>query len=164
MMKTAGMEIDVTIDEPFQGQLEEDWLRRVARQVLVSEGAGDDVEMGLVVTGQEQIRQLNRDYRRKDEPTDVLAFALRPEENPPGSPPFITPPDGQRHLGEVVVSYPQSLLQAAEQGHPVSREVATLIIHGGLHLLGYDHQTDQQEAAMRAREAAILDQLEEAKA
>ena len=157
------MEINVIIDQAFQGPLEEDWLRRVAQQVLTSEEAGDDVELGLVVTGQEQIQQLNRDYRHKDEPTDVLAFALLPKDSPPDSPPFITPPDDVRHLGEVVISYPQSVLQAAEQGHPVSREVATLIIHGVLHLLGYDHDTDQPEQAMRARETAILGQLEEIK-
>ena len=155
------MEINVIIDEPFQANLDPDWLRRVARRVLTSEKAGDDVEMGLLVTGQERIRELNRDYRHHDEPTDVLAFAMSPEDSPPDSPPFITPPDGLSHLGEVVISYPQSLLQAAEQGHPVPREVATLVIHGVLHLLGYDHQTDQQETAMRARETAILEQVEE---
>ena len=73
------MEINVLIDKGFEGYLEVSWLRSVAEQVLVAQDAGSRVEMGLVITGQERVQQLNRNYRGRDEPTDVLAFSAREE-------------------------------------------------------------------------------------
>ncbi len=157
------MEINVLIDEEFQGYLETDWLQRVAEQVITAQGAGTNVELGLVITGQERVQQLNRNYRQKDEATDVLAFALLPEKAGADSPPFVTPPDGVRHLGEVIISYPQAAIQAAEHGHPIPRELAILIIHGVLHLLGYDHEAAEQQNSMSAKEVEILSYVEGAK-
>lgn len=154
-----GMEISVLIDESLEGCLEADWLRGVAGQVLLAQGAGADTEVGLVITTQERIRQLNRDYRGRDEPTDVLSFSTG-EETGADSPPFITPPDGVTRLGEVIISYPQAVVQAGEQQHSVEREVAILVIHGVLHLLGYDHEEPEMERSMRAREAEILERIE----
>jgi len=74
---------------------------------------------------------------------------------------FITPPDGVLHLGEVIIAYPQAVIQAEEHHHPVKREIAILIIHGVLHLLGYDHEEPEAERQMRAREAEILSGIEE---
>jgi probable rRNA maturation factor len=69
---------------------------------------------------------------------------------------FVTPPDNIKHLGEVVISYPQALKQAREAKHPVKKEVAVLLIHGILHLLGYDHEKSRDEKRMKPRETAIL--------
>ena len=156
------MEINVLIDEGIEGELEISWLQNVVEQALIALDIGSDVELGLVITSQEKVRQLNRSYRGKDEPTDVLAFAMRPTEQTPeaDSPPFVTPPDGVLHLGEVIISYPQAVIQAEERQHSIKRELAILIIHGLLHLLGYDHETHEQEHIMSAKETEILSYLE----
>ena len=153
-MMVGTMEINVLIDGA-DIPLGEVWLEGVARQVLAAEEAGSDVEMGVVVTSQERVQELNRTYRGIDEPTDVLAFG---EET--GAVPFVSAPDGVRHLGEVIISYPQALAQADEHHHPVERETALLITHGVLHLLGYDHEKPEEERRMRAREAQILSVIE----
>ncbi len=153
------MEINVLIDEPLAANLEPGWLQKIVEQVLEAQGAGAEVEMGLVIATEERVKQLNRDYRGRDEPTDVLAFAAR-EEAGADHPPFIHPPDGILHLGEVIISYPQAEMQAGEHRHSIKRELAILIIHGVLHLLGYEHDKPEPERQMRAREAEILSYIE----
>ena len=151
------MEINVLIDEDLEGCLEVSWLQRVAEQALVAQDAGSAVELGLVITGQDRVQQLNRCYLGRDEPTDVLAFSMLPETD---RPPFVTPPDGVLHLGEVIISYPQAVTQAEEHQHSVKREIAILIIHGVLHLLGFEHDKPELECEMRAREKEILSRIE----
>ena len=153
------MEINVLIDEGLEGCLDESWLQRVAEQVLVAQEAGAGVEMGLVIATQERVRQLNQSYLGKDEPTDVLAFSAM-EEIGPDFPPFVQPPDGVLHLGEVIISYSQAVMQAEEHQHSVKREIAILIIHGVLHLLGYEHNKPELERQMVTREAEILSFIE----
>ncbi len=142
----------------IQVPLGEDWLEGVARQVLLAENASPDVEMGLVITSQERVQELNRTYRGIDGPTDVLAFAAM-EEAGADSQPFVTAPDGVRHFGEVIISYPQAVIQAEEHQHPVEKEIALLITHGVLHLLGYDHGQPDKERLMRAREVEIMSSI-----
>ena len=153
------MEINVLIDQDFKAHLEAGWLAEVARQVLSAESASPDTELSLVITGQERVRQLNRDYLSRDRPTDVLAFSMLaglPVGSEASAPPFVAPPDGVVHLGEVIISYPQAVIQAEEHQHPVTKEVALLIVHGILHLLDYDHEKPEEKRRMRAREKEIL--------
>ena len=154
------MEINVLIDEGFEGYLEVNWLQSVAEQALVAQDADSRVELGLVITNQERVQQLNRSYLGKDEPTDVLAFSMLPEPLATGeseaSSPFVQPPDGVLHLGEVIISYPQAVIQAEEHQHSVKREIAILIIHGVLHLLGYEHDKPELERQMKSKEKEIL--------
>ena len=150
------MEINVLVDEGFEGCPEASWLRSVAEQVLTVQGADSDVELGLVITSQERVRQLNKSYRGKDEPTDVLAFYMTSAAGET----FVAPPDGMRHLGEVIISYPQAVIQAKEHQHSIKKELAILIIHGVLHLLGYDHEEPEQERQMRERETETLSYIE----
>ncbi|TES83082.1 MAG: rRNA maturation RNase YbeY [Dehalococcoidia bacterium] len=152
------MEINILVDEGVEADLEPSWLDAVARQVLTAEDVGARTEMGLVISTDERVQQLNRDYRGRDEPTDVLAFSAREEAD--GLPPFIPPPDGVLHLGEVIISYPQALMQAEEHGHPLKKELAILLIHGLLHLLGYDHEKTDAERKMQAREKELLGLIE----
>ena len=159
------MEISVLIDEGIEGYLEVSWLQSVAEQALVAQDAGSRVELGLVITNQERVQRLNRSYLGKDEPTDVLAFSRLPEplatsEFEADLSPFVQPPDGVLHLGEVIVSYPQAVIQAEEHRHSIKKEIAILIIHGVLHLMGYDHDKPDLEREMRAREAEILSCIE----
>ena len=149
------MEISVLIDEGVEAPLEVSWLRSVAEQVLITQGTGSDVELGLVIASQERVQELNWSYRGRDEPTDVLAFSTI-EETEADAPPFIAPPDGVLHLGEVIISYPQAVIQAEERQHSIEREIAILIIHGVLHLLGYEHDKPELKRLMAAREKKIL--------
>jgi probable rRNA maturation factor len=153
------MEINVLIDEGLEANLEVGWLQGIAQQVLAAQGVGGEAELGLVIATQERVKQLNRDYLGKDEPTDVLAFSAR-EEVGTDLPPFIQPPDGVLHLGEVIISYPQAVIQAEEHQHSVKKEIAILIIHGALHLLGYEHDKPELKRQMRAREAELLSHIE----
>lgn len=152
------MEINILVDEGVEADLELSWLEAIARRVLAAENVGAQTEMGLVISSGERVRELNRDYRGRDEPTDVLAFSAREEAD--GLPPFIPPPDGVLHLGEVIISYPQALIQAEEHGHPLKKELAILLIHGLLHLLGYDHEKSNAERKMQAREKEFLGLIE----
>jgi probable rRNA maturation factor len=106
------------------------------------------------------VRELNRRYRGIDEPTDVISFALTEEKTEGDSFPFVTPPDGFLHLGEVIISYPQAVRQAEEQHHGIEEEIALLVVHGTLHLLGYEHDEPVREQEMRAVEKRILFEVE----
>jgi probable rRNA maturation factor len=151
------MEINILIDRGFDGCPAPNWLENVIRQVLEAQGAGAVIEVGLVIATGERIQELNRDYLGEDAPTDVLAFSAWEEES---ELPFVQPPDGLLHLGEVIIAYPQAVTQAAEHGHPLQRELAILLIHGLLHLLGYDHDEQDSERRMIAREAELLGYIE----
>jgi probable rRNA maturation factor len=124
--------------------------RRAARMVraaaLAEPALGGEVEVGLVLTGDEEIHALNRQYRRKNRPTDVLAFALREGEGGDLHP-------GQ--LGDVVISVDTARRQARKG---LEAEVTFLWSHGLCHLLGYDHGTDAEEAEMNARMRALADE------
>ena len=159
------MEISVLADEGLEECIDTDWLKKVAEQVLVAQRVSANVELGLFIAGGERVQQLNRDYLAKDEPTDVLAFAMLPEQSAQGMtgtdfPPFVIPPDGVLHLGEVIIAYPQAVTQAEEHQHSVKREIAILLIHGVLHLLGYEHNKPALKRKMTAREAEILNYIE----
>ena len=153
------MEINVLIDEHLEANLEVSWLQSIAQQVLLAQGVGAEVELGLVIATQERVKQLNRDYLGRDEPTDVLAFSAI-EEVGADLPPFVPPPDGVLHLGEVIISYPQAVIQAEEHQHSIQKELAILIIHGVLHLLGYEHDKPELERQMRTRETELLSYIE----
>ena len=131
----------------------------MARETLSAEGIVSPIELGLVITNEREVRRLNQSYRGVDEPTDVLAFGFLPPQPEEKDSLFITPPDGVLHLGEVIISYPQVVRQAKEQGHPLEREMALLVIHGILHLLGYDHDDPAQGLKMRSREEKILSEI-----
>lgn len=158
------MEINVLIEEGLEGYLEVSWLQSLAEQVLVAQDADSRLELGLVITNQERVQQLNRSYLGNDEPTDVLAFSMLPEPLATGeseaSSPFVQPPNGMLHLGEVIISYPQAVIQAEEHQHSIKKEIAILIIHGVLHLLGFEHDKPELERQMKSREEEILSGIE----
>jgi len=148
-------EIGISVEERFRGLVDEGWVRRIAQAAIKVEGVAPPYEVGLVFTDSETVQQLNRDYRGVDEPTDVLAFYMLPQKGADDS--FALPPDGVARLGEVIISYPQATEQAKEQGHSPERELALLIIHGILHLLGYDHEKPAEESKMREMERKLLE-------
>lgn len=109
-------------------------LRTVVRGCLSSLGHRGDVEVHVLLTDDRQMRELNRHYLGRDRPTDVLSF-------PDGD----RLPSGAVLLGEIAVSVETARRQAAKRGHDELRELAELLLHGTLHLLGYDHQRDDGE-------------------
>jgi rRNA maturation RNase YbeY len=125
-------------------------------------------EVGLLLVGNSRMQRLNRHYRGTDRPTDVLAFAMREKGNSSGRGRGSRrqkkiggsrqPPTGLYPLlGDVVVSVPMARKQAREQGHPLDWELKVLIIHGLLHLLGYDHESSPAAArVMRRKEKKLL--------
>jgi probable rRNA maturation factor len=146
-------EINIDIEAPYRRRLTKKWLREVIDSTLAAQKINNPVELSLLVTGDEEVHKLNREYRGINSTTDVISFAL--SENTDGTE-FITPPDRISRLGEVIISYPQAVSQARENRQTIKAELAWLVVHGLLHLLGYDHQDDKSEAAMRKREDKIL--------
>ena len=153
----ADFRLNINIHDRFRSFLDEAWIKRVVERALDVGGTEASVELSLVITDDETVCQLNKEYRGVDEPTDVLAFAFL-EEHP--ELPFPLAPGGLVHLGEVIISYPCAVQQASEEGHHVEREMALLVAHGVLHLLGYEHQEAKEEEEMKAKEAEILSKLE----
>lgn len=147
-------EIEVLVDKRFKGLVDEDWVRKVTKTVLEAEGVVPPYEASFFFTDSETVQRLNRDYRGTDSPTDVLAFYMLPQKEEKDF--FALPPNGVTRLGEVIVCYPQAVKQAEDQAHSVERELALLIIHGLLHLLGYDHEEPDEGKEMRQREEELL--------
>ncbi len=107
--------------------------------------------IGLLITNDDTIRELNLRYRGQHSPTDVLAFP-----HGEGSDGFVSPPSEPPHLGDIVVSFPRAMAQAAEHGHSVEEELDRLVVHGVLHLLGYDDQSEEEREAMWRRQEAMV--------
>ena len=148
-------EIEVSVKEDFRELVNKDKMRGIVQQVLEIEKAPSPCEMSIVFTDSETIHRLNRDYRGIDRSTDVLSFCMASGEEKETFP-FILPPDDIAHLGEVIISYPQAAVQAAAQELPIDMELTVLLIHGILHLLGYDHEDTADEVKMQAREKLLL--------
>jgi rRNA maturation RNase YbeY len=125
-------------------------LAHLAARVLSAVGESRS-ELSLELVGDRRMRRLNREYRKKDRPTDVLAFPIREAVMPRGVRPVT------EMLGDVVISLPTALRQAREAGRSIDDELAVLLVHGVLHLCGYDHERNPREAArMSRRERALL--------
>ncbi|MFA5367308.1 MAG: rRNA maturation RNase YbeY [Dehalococcoidia bacterium] len=150
-------EINIDIKPPYRGRLTQKWLREVVDITLSTEKVDRPVELSLLITGDDEVHRLNRDYRGIDKTTDVISFALTEDRDDTE---FVTPPDRISRLGEVIISYPQAASQAKENSQTIKAEMAWLVVHGLLHLLGYDHQDDKSEAIMRKREDKILKEID----
>lgn len=142
------------VDVQSEGEwpLDLELLRHTAVATLVHQNA-PAVEIAIVITDDESMRELNRRFRGIDAPTDVLAF---PNET---RGPFVSAPGFPRYLGDIAISYPRAVEQAAEAGHSVQAELQLLVVHGVLHLLGHDDQDEPARSRMWAAQEAILKAL-----
>lgn len=166
-VETVQARISVLVFSPFKRRVTARRLRRVVEAALTVGSAklppeaigSEEQEVSLVIADDEALLELNRTHRGLDEVTDVLSFSphhagpYEGEEAPDTSddmdfPDFPDASDDTSELGEVVVSYPQAKRQALQAKHPVALEVETLVIHGVLHLLGYDHAEPDEEREM----------------
>jgi len=140
--------ISIVVDVQFKPLVVPPRLRGIARTVLAEESV-PAAELGIFIADEDSIRELNRKYAGENESTDVLSFSLTEGET-------FASPDGVLRLGDVVIAYPVAERQAQEAGRSAGDEVAHLLVHGILHLLGYDHAEGADERRMRAREEELL--------
>lgn len=148
------MNIDFVFDnevENFENNYEQDFTA-IIEQALKTLGIEDDVEVSCVLVDDERIHEINREYRHMDRSTDVISFAMEDNDQfyVEGMP---------RTLGDIFISVDHAKKQAEEYGHSLRREMCFLFTHGILHLLGYDHMTDEQEKEMFGLQDQILGAL-----
>ena len=149
--------ITIEVDAPFQDQVDHAALKQLVAHVLHGEQVAPPAEVSIWITDEAQLHTLNRTYRNVDAATDVLSFGAEPEDET--ALPFVSAPDQPRYLGDLAVSFPHAVAQAAEYGHGLQRELSYLVTHGLLHLLGYDHEQTADAELMRGREEALLGEL-----
>lgn len=154
-------ETSVYIKPSLSLTIDRTWFEDTIQKILNFLDIAGSFEIGLVVTNSIEIKRLNNKYRNENSPTDVLAFGMVDQQvGKKKEVDFIKPPDGILHLGEVIISYPQAVLQAHEHNHTIERELQILMIHGLLHLLGYDHELSVGKARiMRKKEKQLLTML-----
>ncbi|AEB24759.1 rRNA maturation RNase YbeY [Bacillus sp. L381] len=119
------------------------------------EGVQDQAEVSVTIVTNDEIREINRDYRGKDTPTDVISFALEEEGEDEVE---IVGADMPPVLGDIIISADRTKEQAEEYGHSFMRELGFLAVHGFLHLLGYDHMTKEEEEEMFSKQKDLLDE------
>lgn len=154
MTSLKQLELDLLVRPDYRGNVDESRLETIVRKTLRRYDLPAPIEVGLVITDDREVADLNRRYRGKQGTTDVLSFS--PNDESATDEDFVSPPDGVNPLGEVIVSYPQAERQAREHGHAAEEEVTFLIVHGLLHLLGYDHEVESEALIMREQETAVL--------
>ena len=129
-------------------------IRKAVKEALTQESFAYPAEISVSFVDNEAIHKLNLEYREKDRPTDVLSFPMwEKEELSDGS-----ALDGHAvTLGDIIISAEKAQAQAQEYGHSIEREICFLSVHSVLHLLGYDHETSEEdEAYMKAKQEAVL--------
>ncbi len=110
----------------------------------------ENVEFNVIIVDNEYIHNLNRDYRGIDRETDVITFALEDDKTMPD-------PEGKVILGDIYISLDKAKSQSKEYGHSLLRELSFLAVHGFYHLLGYDHQTKEEEEVMFKKQEEVLE-------
>jgi probable rRNA maturation factor len=173
--------IDLDVRDGVRSPVRGSELARYVAAALEAGGAPAPASIGLILTGDEELARLNAEHLGKDGPTDVLSFPLLPPEAFPAhpgqqrtaatAPPFPLPPGRRPHLGDIVVSVERAIEQAesGRGGHTgdirwsAADELRLLVIHGTLHICGWDHAEPDEEAAMRALEGRLLERSDSAR-
>lgn len=134
--------IDIVNDAGYA--VDEALLQAAAQTVLARHEGDSDSDITIAITDDESVAELNAQYRGVDAPTDVLSF------------PMDAMPGDTHYLGDLVIAYPYAAAQAEREGHALDDSLALLVIHGTLHLLGYDHDTPERRAEMWAAQQLAL--------
>jgi probable rRNA maturation factor len=129
-------------------------IEKLLNHAAVYENVQDGSELSVTFVSNERIQEINREYRDKDRPTDVISFAL--EEMGEGELEIVGE-DIPRILGDIIISIPKAREQAEEYNHSFMRELGFLTVHGFLHLLGYDHMNENDEKQMFDRQRELLE-------
>lgn len=139
----------IEVQNPHDYAVDATYLHAAAAAALAAEGADEDASLTIRLDTDAAVAALNESYRGIAAPTDVLSF---PADMPlmPGEAPY---------LGDLIIAHDYAAAQAARENHPLRESLALLVVHGTLHLLGYDHATPAERAAMWSVQAAILEKL-----
>jgi probable rRNA maturation factor len=141
--------IMLEIAEGYQLSVNLHSLEEAAKTALRQQAAPAETDLTIVITNDEQLRELNRQYRHIDAPTDVLSFPAD----------FIDPDNELPYLGDILISYERANTQASAAGHSTEAELQLLVVHGVLHLLGHDHADPEEKTQMWSDQSEILRQL-----
>ena len=142
--------IDLMIDEAVQA--DEATCALVERPIQTAVAHRNNTgSVGVLLTSEQEIRRLNREYRNIDRVTDVLSFPAWEGEQ------IAAPPDG--YLGDIAICMARAAEQAQTYGHSLERETAFLAVHGTLHLLGFDHMNESEERIMRGQQKEIMEEM-----
>ncbi len=146
--------IDLEIADSISPFLDPELLQRArlehaAQETLHFTSTSPDSSLTILISDDAQLRQLNYQFLAIDEPTDVLSFPAGHRD----------PDTNTIYLGDIILSYPRAAVQAAEAGHGVEAELRLLVVHGVLHLLGYDHAEPEDEATMWAAQEEIMKRI-----
>jgi probable rRNA maturation factor len=142
----------VDVGEEFAAEVDVPDIKAAATAALAAENRQGEIT--LVITTDEAVAELNKQYRDMEGPTDVLSF---PAQDP--TPGFVTAPEMDAYLGDIIIALPFTRRQAVNLNRPLRDELRLLAVHGVLHLLGYDHADQAEETVMWARQEAILARL-----
>lgn len=118
----------------------------------------EDASLTIVITGDEEVARLNRTYRQAEGPTDILSFPAQDDDEMFELPPEIELEVGG-YLGDLIIAYPFTVVQAERYHNPLASELRLLVVHGTLHLLGYDHDTEERQREMWQIQAEVLSTL-----
>lgn len=143
---SSKIEVFVQVDEDIK---ELETVEKVLYSAIEKEKL-ENVSFNLIIVDNDYIHELNKTYRHIDRETDVITFALEDEDT-------IIIPDDERILGDIYISIDRARTQAEEYGHSLLRELSFLAVHGFYHLLGYDHQTKEEESVMFQKQEEVLD-------
>lgn len=147
--------IDKEIDDHLQNAFDFDFDElsyEIIKEGLILENIPQNVEVSILLVDNEQIQELNKKFRKKDMPTDVLSFPLLDEFDDLQEDEII-------YLGDIVISVERAIEQAEDYGHSFKREIGFLVAHSILHLLGYDHMNDEDESFMIEKQNEILNNI-----
>jgi probable rRNA maturation factor len=149
-MMTTPSNIDISNEYDYP--VDEARLRDAAMQVLQQHDYAEDAELTIVLTNNEQVQGLNAQFRGVNTPTDVLSFPsnLTDEDVPEGE---------VLYLGDILIAHPYALAQAEQEGHDAMDSISLLVVHGVLHLLGFDHDTPEHRAEMWEAQTEALNVL-----
>lgn len=139
----------ITIEIPPSILIEPEIVERAVAATLEHQSASAEDDLTVVLADDEQLQDLNREFRDIDAPTDVLSFPSSESD----------PETGRRYLGDILISVQRAEEQAAAGGHPLEAEIQLLVVHGVLHLLGHDHAEAEEKARMWAAQAEVLARL-----
>ncbi len=165
-MRILTINFDYEVSNQFEFNFE-DMAKKVVEACLDYEDCPYESEVSILLTDNEQIRQINQEFRDIDAPTDVLSFPVI-EYNTPGdfseleeaAITYFHPETGELLLGDIVISIDRAKSQAEEYGHSLMREMAFLIAHSMFHLFGYDHMEEEERRLMEDKQKDVLNKLQ----
>jgi probable rRNA maturation factor len=168
-MTTTRHKITVQVFDQFKDSVDSRRVRTLAQRALSAALPGSPTRLNVVIADDRSVRELNKRHRGLDEDTDVLSFSFSHQGAYYGDGPapsqwnegtaFPLPPGEDEGIGEIVISYPQTVRQARAQGKAPEEELAFLLSHSILHLLGHDHELPRERAAMEAVQAGLMKRM-----